>query len=447
MKNVFKKLLILSVTLFTTSALAAAPTVINLTSKKPKESTSDRAMPMPKGAKGIPVPVAAKADAPAFQEMIVVGESPLEKKQLLYYPDMPLALGRVYAGQDLFAQKRDCFQASDEKPIRKNNAVQSTLSMEVITSREDLLKSLGVSASLAGQMKLIKRGVEAKASLDWVDTQTFSNDTLTLLVKVDSSYGIYERSDYVLKKDYLDSVRAKDFNYFKNQCGDMFVISESRRAVVAVVFTVRNVNKAEKDVIAGALQGGLSWGVGEASVDTKVNKVVAQASQQGRISMNFYSSAGSGMGDLQSMIQHVNGGLDGIVKSLGDFVSKIDKNFVPPSILFVSPLEMAFPRALSKIKIPRNYRVVPDEYWEKLYFQHSAVKATLFRIDDQLSNTSLPADWANYYTIKRVAYIKRKAVLESVAEELDNFTKQVTDTIKTVIPEDLVPVVWRTTSI
>lgn len=425
-----KKLLVTAILLNSwVTSYAGSPTYINL---KAEEGPRTR---------GVEAADALSRSAPE-SGTVVVSHPPLEKKKLLFFPDMPLGLGRVFAGNDILGPKLPCFEIAEEQPIRKNLAATSLLTMEVVSSREDLLQSLSISPSIAAQMKLADKGYKAQFKLDWVDTKTFSSDTLTLLVKVDSTYGTYQLSDYKLRQDYIAAIKSNNFNYLNAKCGDMFVISELRRGVVAVILTIRNVSNTEKRKIDLSVGGGMSFGLGEVDVNVDMGKTVSQAKNEGRVSLDFYSSVGTGMDQMKEMISKTGSGLQGVTDALGDYVSKIEAKSIPPSILYVAPIEMAFPLELSEIRVPRDYRVIDDSIWETLYFQHSAVEATIRRLKKELQNTMLPANILQYYRQQQTTYEQRKNILEEVAQKLAEFRRKAVNSVETVIPADLTPVAW-----
>lgn len=242
------------------------------------------------------------------------------------------------------------YEAEAMEWIDTEGAVATKFSVEVVSNYESLAKTLhfGLDYSSLGSVsaEVLSGSVEHSLKLKRDEFAKEEERTLNLIVKAESSYGRRGLRQYSLKPEYSQLIAEKKYDEFRSSCGTHTVIAEQRTSVVAIVITIRNLNKASKESIESNLVQKMSGGAKIEAVNAKVesnlsvtwNRIIDQARALGTLSATFESKGGKGIPNaVQVAIISNPQDIDKILENLSEIAKDFTKeNSAPTGYVAVS---------------------------------------------------------------------------------------------------------------
>jgi len=194
-----------------------------------------------------------------------------------FNPEMPLMIGYNSLTD---AQLGACVRTvkaencAEDAPRAETSGFSDAFELSLVTSRRELKSKLGVEANLSARYKV----VEVSASVNIEKESEFTSNSLTFLLKGESSYWTtLNRTDYrpeltAEARKLLDEENKPDLpSQFFVQCGNSWTSGYQRGAQFYVLITFTTSNKASRDsleakikaelklpVVGGKIEGGVA---------------------------------------------------------------------------------------------------------------------------------------------------------------------------------------------
>lgn len=188
----------------------------------------------------------------------------------------------------------------------------------LVRNRKEFLREMNVSASAAGTYAFFSGS--ANVSVD--EKFSFSSDSVTWVVTLQSDFGRAEIYDEVLKPIVGELLANKQYSLFATRCGTELVTQERRQATVAAIFTMKNVSSEQKTILESSFSGQASAGVWNLEASSSYRNFVEEAAKSSRISVDVVTVGGHGASDLAPLITDY-GDLNQISGILRSYVTQI----------------------------------------------------------------------------------------------------------------------------
>lgn len=305
---------------------------------------------------------------------------------------------------DLINQQRfNCltFVETDLVWLDTEGAVQTTATIELVTSYSMLAKTLNLEVDYKSKADVSVAALKAGASMALnVKYDTFAKDesrSLAIVVKAQSDYGRKGLRKPNLDPKFQAMLDAKDYKQFRERCGTHTVVAEHREAMVATVITLSDVSASGRQSLesiyksSASLSGSINVAQVSASSETAVTfkRLVETASRLGNMKVTFESRGGLGIPDATKLaITNDPTKVDVILTNLGTLGASFTKENSAPVEYVV------LPNSAMGLKT----KVADAEKLDRLngyYLQLSKVDFALKRLEGY--NASLPTMYTQHY--------------------------------------------------
>lgn len=188
--------------------------------------------------------------------------------KLNWSKDISIGLGKGVVKNFPIQKRFNCFDMRNAvyksiDNVGTNGAVESNLSISIVTSRKELDNILGVSGKVAAHTSfskvLEKFGMPAVSLSGGFGKKDFVDESsLALVVSLESDYGRYEVTqsngeELELKQEYKDMLSDGRYDEFLKKCGTHYVSQENRTGRVTAIIKITNLTKEKKIQLAASL--------------------------------------------------------------------------------------------------------------------------------------------------------------------------------------------------
>ncbi|SMF13868.1 hypothetical protein [Pseudogulbenkiania subflava] len=177
------------------------------------------------------------------------------------------------------------------------SAGSSLFRTSLIKTRTDFLRELSVSASAAGKYAFFSGA--ASGSLD--EKYSFSSDSLTWIVYLQTDLGKSEVYDESLKAFASQLIESKNFAQFATRCGQELITQERRKASVSAIFSISNISQEQRKTLEGKFSGEANTAIFSVEASTSFRNFVKEAAKTSRITVDVVTVGGSGAADLAAL--------------------------------------------------------------------------------------------------------------------------------------------------
>lgn len=217
-----------------------------------------------------------------------------------YYPystNSTLSLGRGFSPNHLDEVKQIPFLYDIIDSIEGQGSALTHFKMDIAYSKKSLMDFLDFDVKLGVKAP----GFKADAFLKIIETTTFEESSLILVIKASTEFGKKSIRNLKLTKD-AKKVLKKNTDDFIRIYGTKIPIMERRGASVYIVCKISNISETTKKEIQSGLTaeaGGLLF---SAKLETKLNKVIKTATDNGNFNYQLVTTGGTGLNSLSSII-------------------------------------------------------------------------------------------------------------------------------------------------
>jgi hypothetical protein len=213
-----------------------------------------------------------------------------------YHPASGMRLGGGYdSARPTEPYVRKCMDYSDVTNIDSTGGVASaTYTLQVIANRQELYKSMHISASADASFGFFS----SSGSIDAQDAFSSSSDSITWTAQAQLTFGRFQPVD----PKPIDAIAKMTAGDIRSVCGTELVTQETRGVVATIMYTFRNLSTDQKNTLATAISASASFFSGGGSANAAYQQALEQASQSSELSITVTVRGGPGKDFLASSI-------------------------------------------------------------------------------------------------------------------------------------------------
>jgi hypothetical protein len=191
-----------------------------------------------------------------------------------YHPMSIMSLGGGYSPSDLTAAKLRAIEYVAKKP---EGTAKTNFDTILVTSSTQLKQALQIDLQVDASYLAFSGG----ASFSYDQSSLFSQDTITVVMRTNSDYGLVEMEKARLTPMAEDLIKRKKMDQFEATYGSRYVVKEKRGASVSVILTVADLNSSEKTTIFASVRASGGWGPIGGSAKASFQQSLARSAQNG----------------------------------------------------------------------------------------------------------------------------------------------------------------------
>jgi len=228
-----------------------------------------------------------------------------------YFPNSPLFLGANFDPTALNEARLPCIQFTTEIQREKykgndNGARgggtvsprQTQFDLSQIKSRESLYKHLNISASISGSYGFFS----GSGSFELESENTFGSDSFTWIVRAYTKFGDFGIDETATLNPTASQILKRSRTAFEARCGTEYVSQITRAALVAVVYTVKNVAQSEMQRLEAQFKASYDTGFWGVEGGASYKSFFESAKQVGTMEVHVYALGGDGVTSLSDLV-------------------------------------------------------------------------------------------------------------------------------------------------
>lgn len=242
-----------------------------------------------------------------------------------YHHASPLALGLGVNLADPSEPQRMCLDFEEER-MDGEVARRSEINIKVVESRRELFRELGFSSSIAAQSYF----VSGDAGGSYLDEANFQEDSLVWLVIGSVDFGRIRTKNTALKPFAAQLLSEGKHEEFARQCGMHHVSQERRGASVFALYTLKNLERKEKQDIKAWLNAHTSnVPFVDVQTENKFSLALSEFARNKQLSFRVLALGGKGITAL-AHIPKFDNDVGKIKETISEYLLGLtDKNAVP----------------------------------------------------------------------------------------------------------------------
>jgi hypothetical protein len=274
---------------------------------------------------------------------------------------------------------RRCISFSSEHNIDTPQGIaDAKYELYEVSTREDLYKSLNVSASLDASYALFS----GSGSIDSQQQFASSADSITWIAKVSLIYGRYQP----VNPTPIADIAAKSVGEITAICGTELVTQETRGVVATIVFTFSNLTTSQRDALKRSIAAHAKFTGGGVDAKGDYSEAVEKASKSSQLRITVETRGGPGRNALSSIVR-ADSDLAQIRAALATYIDGTTEQNIRAFSYETSSTRQFYPQ----VGIPQ-LNSGRDDALVSLYSTYTNLSQTVARIQDLTKVPVRPED-------------------------------------------------------
>ncbi|MBH1989021.1 MAG: hypothetical protein I8H75_04945 [Myxococcaceae bacterium] len=242
-----------------------------------------------------------------------------------YHPSNALFLGAGFDPRFPDQAFANCIEFQERVHVDGNSAIKTEYSLSLVKSKQELFDRLNISSSLSARSLFF----HLSAGASYFSQHRLHSDSITWMILGKSEYGRYVIQNPQLNPLAKHLIEQREFEQFARQCGTEFIRQERRAVMVAAIFSVENVNQEDRRRLEMHFEASTSALFFDASLKTRYERFVSEASRLNRVNLSFYAIGGSGITELANLAIHADD-LENVQRTLERYMKTLDESKAVP---------------------------------------------------------------------------------------------------------------------
>ncbi len=251
----------------------------------------------------------------------------------------------------------------------------SNISIDQLSSKREFFDYLSISGSIGGHYKFFSGG----ASSSFERQSSELDSSFSWAFRAHTTFADVGMLNPRLNREASRLVAAGDLNGFRARCGTDFVGVETRAAMVAVIYTVRDLKRSDQQRLKAKFNAEVQGGVFDGNAQASYERFVREATSVGSLSFQMYVLGGRGIQELGDVVL-ASGNIDeikGIIQRTMQQMS-IDNSY---PVKFTTGSLSSFVPSLASYEFGRYNQLL-----ESAYFGTLTLEEKLERLRTVLAN-------------------------------------------------------------
>jgi hypothetical protein len=211
----------------------------------------------------------------------------------------------------------------------------SKMSSTLVTNHHDLLKTMDISMNMSADMSFAELfSGNASFSAHYNKTFHLKQDEISFVLYLSQDYGRQAIINPVLKPEYQNLLKNKDYDTFRTLCGTHYYSLRQNKAYVVAMIKISGLSKETKKMLETTYSSSLKMDAFNisASMSASFKQMINEVKQMAKVSIEFFSVGGSGIVQLTDTISNsTNKDINEIVKSLTQYARSMTADNAAPA--------------------------------------------------------------------------------------------------------------------
>ncbi len=210
--------------------------------------------------------------------------------------------------------------ALDFAPPAGERSQQAEGGITIITSHEQLMESLHMSAELEGRYAFSTGG----AKVDYSKNSSYNSSSTFVLAKLVITNDVSRGKDFRLKPDLLRLLNAAQEETFIRAFGDSFVRAHYNGGEFYALMRITSVDSKTESKLSSSLHAAVQGGIASADFKASMETANTHESTHSEFFASFFQKGGSGAAEIGTTLD-----VDDIKKRLKDFPDAVKNHPFP----------------------------------------------------------------------------------------------------------------------
>lgn len=210
--------------------------------------------------------------------------------------------------------------ALDFEPPAGERSQEAEASVTIITSHEQLMESIHMSAELEGRYAFSTGG----AKVDYSKNSSYNSSSTFILAKLVITNDVSRGKNFRLKPDLLHLLNAGQEETFARAFGDSFVRAHYNGGEFYALMRITSVDSKTESHLSASLHAAVQGGVASLDFKASMEKANLNESTRSEFFVSFFQKGGSGAAEIGTTLD-----IDDIKKRLKDFPDAVKNHPFP----------------------------------------------------------------------------------------------------------------------
>ena len=191
---------------------------------------------------------------------------------------------------------------------------EATADVRIVTSHQDLMSSLHMSAGLEGRYAF----ASASLKVDFAQKTQYNSSSTFVVAKMVVTNVVTRGQNFTLNPDQQHLLDSNQMDVFNRAFGDSFVRGHYTGGEFYAVMRITSVDSKTESNLAASLHGGLQSGVASVDFKADLDKANSHAETTSEFSVTFFQKGGLGADEIGTTLD-----IDDIKKRLKTFPNAV----------------------------------------------------------------------------------------------------------------------------